>query len=234
MADESDNANPDPNATTAAPQAPATSAPQIVSMTVEELEAKINAAAAAARRAEQAKQKQPEPPKAQPKSNDTSPANTGQPTDDVLSMLRRQSAFDRAVGKANLSDEQVSILETLLQVAPVKPEEVGAWVAAKAKAFGTTQNPNPNPTLAPSAPAHAAPTAAPTTPAPSHPAPAATNPVAPPQSITDWNSDQLRAYMRSKGANPANPYSPEYRKVARELRNRFLADTADMKLVGPK
>lgn len=231
MADEPDNATPDLNATPAAPQAPATSAPQVITMTPEELEAKINAAAAAARRAEQAKQKQPEPPKAQPKSNDTPSANAGLSPDEIQSMMRRQSAFDRAVGKANLSDEQVSILETLFQVAPVKPEEVGAWVAAKAKAFGTTQNPNPTPAAAP---APAATTAAPTAPVPSHPAPAATNPVAPPQSITDWNADQLRAYMRSKGANPANPYSPEYRKVARELRNRFLVDTAEMKLSGPK
>src|SRR5687768_14381109 len=110
MADEPDNATTDPTAPAATPQAPAAPAPQTVTLTVEELEAKLNERAAQVRRAEEAKRKQPEPPK--PKKNDE-PATAALSPDEVQSMMRRQSAFDRAIGKANLNDEQVSILEAL-------------------------------------------------------------------------------------------------------------------------
>lgn len=174
-------------------------------------------------------EKQPEAPKQTPKEVTPQAAATGMTADEVATIVARETAFARAVTAHGLSPEAEGLLRVAIK--SENPEDVIGWVTTKAKAFGIT---NQNPTPPPSATAPAAPTAVPTVPAPSHPAPAATNPVAPPQSITDWNSDQLRAYMRSKGANPSNPYSPEYRKVARELRNRFLVDTADVKLIGPK
>jgi hypothetical protein len=219
---------PDAPVETAAPQESAAPAPtNVVTMTVEEFEAKLNARAAETRRALEAKaQKQAESPK--PKKTDE-PA-PGLSTDDVQSMIARNRAFDRAVGD-KFNAEQVSILETLMAVEKPLTSEIAEWVARKTKAFGTTSAPNVAQT---SAPAQQAQPPAPGTPAPTHPAPAATSTTAPPQSILDWSADQMNAYLRSKGANPANPYSAEYRKVAREIRNRFLADGSQVRVISPK
>jgi hypothetical protein len=235
MADEPNNHEPtDQNGTTAVTTqsaAPTVSLEDARKMAAEAAEAAVSKVRdsiwAEARRKYE---KQPEAPKQTPKENAPQVAATGMTADEVATIVARETAFARAVTAHGLSPEAEGLLRVAIKAE--SPEDVIGWVSTKAKAFGITQNPNPTPS--PSAPAPAATTAAPTAPAPSHPAPAATNPVAPPQSITDWNSDQLKAYIRSKGANPQNPYSPEYRKVARELRNRFLADTADLKLSGPK
>ncbi len=215
---------------TAAPQASATPAPtNVITMTPEEFEAKLNARAAETRRALEAKaQKQTEAPKVKKPENDVP---HGLSTDEVQSLIARNRAFDRAVGD-KFNADQVSILETLMAVEKPLTSEIPEWVARKVKAFGTTT------TSAPTVAQTTAPTTQAQTPAaapsPTHPAPAATNPAAPPQSIFDWSPDQMNAYIRSKGANPANPYSAEYRKVAREMRNRLLADGSAVRIVTPK
>ena len=214
---------------TNAPQAPATPAPQTITMTVEEYEAKLNERAAQTRRALQAKeQKQAEPPKAKKQDETTA---TGLSSDDVQSMMRRQSAFDRAIGKAQLDDEQTSIIETLFQVE--KPQDIAEWVSRKAKAFGSTKPPSAPHAAQATVPTPSA-TPQPATPGPTHPAPAATNMAGPPQSILDWSRDQMNQWLKSKGASAANPYSPAYRKAAREIRERFLADGAEVRIISPK
>lgn len=230
MSDENQATPEMSTAEAVAPQAPAPpAAPNVITMTPEEFEAKLNERAAQTRRALEAKaQKQAEPPK--PKTQD-SPA--GLSPDDVQSMIARNRAFDRAVGD-KFNAEQVAILETLLAVEKPLTSDISEWVSRKVKAFGTnTAAPTVAQTTVPAPPAPTA-SAVPSTPAPSHAAPAATNPLAPPQSVLDWSKDTMEAWLNSKGASSNNPFSTAYRKAAREMRERFLADGSRTRIIAPK
>ena len=224
MADENDTAaTPDPVTPELAPQAPATPAPQVITMTPEELEAKLNERAAQTRRALEAKsQKQPDPPK--PKKGEE-PQPQGLSPEEVQSMMRRQSAFDRAIGKASLDDDQVSILETLFNVE--KPTDVADWVARKSKAFGSTANVQPK---TPSAPATPASPSSPPPPAPP-PAPNASIVTDRPVDVLQWDRDMMAKFYASKGGNPRDFSDPRNSKIWEEIANMTRSAAAQLRLL---
>lgn len=228
MADEPDTNNAAPEPTAPAPQAPATPAPQTVTLTVEEFEAKLNERAAQVRRAEQAKVKtQPETPKPK-KSEDVQPQ--GLSADELNAMMSRRSAFDRALGKAGLEDEQVSILETLFNIE--KPADPAEWVSRKSKAFGKAVTATPNPTPAPAP--QAAPAPAPTQPAPTHPAPTGSSP--PALHGTDplkWSKSQRDAFLRSKASVPHDLHDRKNRAMWHEARKLYENAMATVRILPP-
>lgn len=188
-----------------------------------------NTAAAAARREAEGRLKsKAESPKV--------PERTEPPqqAEDYNTIASRRAVFDRALLKSGLDENQIALIEIAYRAE--KPPDPAELVDRYVKAFGKPQsNAAPPQAQMPIPSATSIPTLlTANSSAPTHPAPASTNPAAPPPSVLDWTPDMVNAYLRSKGANPNNPYSPEYRKVAREMRSRFLADAANVKVVGPK
>ena len=229
MADDTDTETPPEPIAAPAPQAPATPAPPTVTMTMEEFEAKLNERAAQVRRAEQAKVKpQPEPSK--PKKGDD-PQPQGLSEAELTAMLSRRSSFDRALGRANLEDEQVSILEALFNIE--KPADPAEWVARKSKAFGKPATPTPAPAPTPQAKPDA-PTPAPQQPAPQHPAPTGSSqPQLNGSDPLTLSKDQQVAYLRSAGYDRRNPFTKEARVAAHKLRLDFEKRLQDVRLRGP-
>jgi hypothetical protein len=209
---------------TTAPQTAAPSAPQTVTMTVEEYEAKLNERAAQTRKAVEAKFKQAEPQPKVKKADE--PPQQGLSPDDVKSMMRRQSAFDRAVGKADLQAEQVEILETLFEIE--RPQDVAEWVDRKRKAFGqnttTNQQPSPSRTSAPPPSVNSP---------PPQPAPSTAVANVPPDDVSRWNERQWEAYVRQNGVN-SNPYHWSNMKVHQELARKYESSMANKLIVTKK
>ncbi len=141
---------------------------------------------------------------------------------ELLASLASLVAAEQTKATASPAPTDASAQPAPVQAAPA-PITAETLAAALSSIMGQNAPPAPSPT--PSVVRQ---------PAPTHPAPAATNPLEPPQSIFDWSADQMNAYVRSKGANPADPYSAAYRRVAREMRNRLLADGSNVRIIGPK
>lgn len=113
-----------------APQPSATTiTPDIQALLETAKQQAYNAGAADVRRAFEAKGK--------PNGGNTPPAATPAPASqhvDVSSEIARHRAFDRAVGKFDLSDKALGIIEA--EFASSKPPDPTAWLSERADAFG--------------------------------------------------------------------------------------------------
>lgn len=216
---------PTPEATTATPPAaPAQQPPAPRVYSEEEVNAirqqERNAAAAAARREAEARLK---PRVEAPKSEKTeAPTPTEQPVDDYDTRASRRSAFDRAIGRANLNEEQIELLEVAYRAE--RPTDPVEWVSRKSKAFG-------NPTPQPSPTATSATPPAPTAP---QPAPSTAVPNMNADDVSRWNERQWSAYVQTHGANPGNPYHWSNVKVHQELAQKYAAAMANKLIVTKK
>lgn len=218
MADE-----PDTTRTAEGTTAPAAPAPQPTTLVITpEIQAIIDvekqkahdAGAAAARRALEGKQKQPDQAK---QATPVPPAGTtGLSMSEVQSMMAQQSVFDRAVGKAGISDEAVNALEVMRSVE--NPPDIAAWVAQKSRLFAT-------------APAAAAGTPATNTPAPKPvppatgvaPAPVSIVPTDAPDNVMGWSQGQVDAYIAKHYPEPSMPWSAKNAAARRTLAQKVHA-----------
>jgi hypothetical protein len=198
-----------------APAAPgnAAPAPQTITLTVEEFEAKLNERAAAVRRAEQARAKQAEPPKPTAQKTDTAPTTAPAPTVDVAKLVARETAF--ALATQALSADQRGLLRIAFD--HESPEDVAGWLPSKLKAFGShstaTTNTNQPQAAAPSA------SAAATQPSPA-PAAAPAGSSTPSSPIADrfrMSKDVMQAHLRSMNFNVHNRFSADSRKAIRAV-----------------
>jgi hypothetical protein len=216
MADGNDNPATTPTTATApaAPaQQPSAPAPETVTLTRSELDAllteRANSAAAAARRAEQGKQK----PTAEP-THAPEPRVTEKPVSSMTATeVKRLLAFNRAVGAHGFSDAQVTDLEALLDVQ--QPEDLSGWVAQKAQAWGAgkpaTATTNNTPPAQP---------ATQTQPSAPSPAVAPSGSSSPASVIADklaMSPDMMKAYLRTQNYNPHNRFTPDSRKAIRAV-----------------
>jgi len=204
--------------------ASSTSTPDIQALLEAERQKAHDAAYAKARREFEAKAKAA-PPKKQSQSEQPAPQSQGLDENVVKDMMRRQSAFDRAVGKSGLSDDQVGVLETLFQVE--RPENVGEWVASKARVFGVASNPKPNnqqPT------ANAASSQTPTAQVPSV-APSTHVPSESADEVSRWSEAQWLAYIKAKGGDVGNPYHWRNTRIHREIAKKFEQEAATKRIV---
>lgn len=148
---------PPPSSPPPAPATPA-SQPQFTPEQLAYLEAEKqrahNAGAAAARRAEQGRQPKPggEPPPA------PTPAPT--PNTEGLSDSARERMFGRALGKFDLNDKAIALVER--EFANAKPSDPAAWLDERAEAYGWKRlGGQPTPAANGGAPNGAQPTAPP-------------------------------------------------------------------------
>jgi len=147
-----------------APQSQATvaeSQPQSPSLTPEQVQQMIDAAVKKARDSAfaDARRTFENKPKAETPKPKQESSPSGMSPEDVQSMMRRQSAYDRTIAKLGLNDDQVAVLDQLYAVE--KPDSPSEWLMARAKVFGTTQA-QPAAAAANAAPATSAQSPAPT------------------------------------------------------------------------
>jgi hypothetical protein len=214
---------------TATPAAPATQpttpviTPEIQALIDAEKQKAHDAGAAAARRALEGKSQKPQEPAKQ--APPAAPGATGLSMQEVQSMMAQQSAFDRAVGKAGISDEAVGVLAALRSVE--NPADVSAWVAQKARLFATAPaaagqptTPNNTPTLKPVPPANGV-----------APAPMSTVPTDAPDNVMGWSQDQVDSYVAKHYPVPNMPWHPKNAAARRTLAQKVQAQMVGRSIV---
>lgn len=205
-----------PPATPPAPPAPATPAAPVITP---EIQAAIDRAAQAAHNAAwkqaretfESKQKQPPAP-AKPEA-----ANGQQPqAPDVRSEIARHTAFTRAVGKYDLTDEAFEIVQE--EFARSNADDVSSWVAKRASAFSWKPLGQPSTPAAPSPAPSGAPAPAPTAATPPPPM----NGTAPPARVVTADTHILDMPIpdREKLLDQLGPS-----KYAARLEAEFKTDT---------
>ncbi len=223
----------------AAPSAPTTpTSPPPAALTADSVQAMIDAAvrkaydagAKAGRVSTESKQGKT-PPKQAPTTEATPPAATG---DDA----EFGEALTDAIGEYSFDKDQRREIRAAAR--RERPEDVEGFVSRWARMFGkapgqsTPQTPGATP-AAGAQPPGTTPASAP--PGAAKPVPPTPPPAAPPSIDRDGEpvlralseedrQDAWQAYVRRKGANPADPYDPRNRPVWREHRKRFEAELA--------
>lgn len=207
------------------PPAPALDAGAVQAMIDAAVRKAYDAGAAAARRSNGPKpQSREAPAPSAPKSDATPPAATG---DDA----EFGEALTDAIGEYTFDREQRREIRAAAR--RERPEDVDGFVQKWARMFGKasaapgTAAPsttvNPPASEASKAPAKPVP---PTPPAPGSPSPDRDGEPTLRALSEEDRLDAWQAYVRRKGANPADPYDPRNRAVHRELRRKFEADLA--------
>lgn len=200
--------------------------PAPITLTVETVQAMIaeatkkahDAGAAAARRALEGKP---------PKKLDVPPKDL--PSGDVAAAEDPEYAesLTDAIGEFSFDKEQRREIRAAAR--REKPDDVDAFVAKWGRMFGKSTGAQPDTknntgALPPNQAAKTAPN--PTLPPPAAtPNPADGGPVF--RALSDEVAqDTWQAYVRRKGADPGNPYSPKNRAVWREMRSRFEGEAS--------
>lgn len=189
-----------------------------------------DAGAAAARRALEGKQKQPDQPKPPPAKADPAPSN-GMSAADVARIVSRENAFARAAERHKWNEDQERFARVAFDAS--SPENVNEWAAALAKVFspapaeGAGQTANPNTAQKP--PSGATSTSAAPTPAPSSSVQGDG-----PESIRKYDETMIRAWIRSKGGDVNNMMNPINRPILAEWNRKLEAEMAGFRIVSSK
>jgi hypothetical protein len=225
MADGIDDPNKTPPTGTQAASATPPTTPQADTVTMSRadldalIEQRANAAAAAARRAEQGKQKPNAESPQNTKPDPVTPVGAEQVAMLVAQAVARETAFHEATRDAGLSPAQAATLRKLMVVDnPQDAVAVTAWVKEQATVFGKTANQQattPQTATQPTAPSVPAPIAA--------SPPSMTIPLERDVSVLEMSAEQIHDLMRKKGGDPSNPYHPRNRAARREIRKETEA-----------
>lgn len=211
-----------PASTTTTAQ-PGLTAEQVQKMIEEATQKAFNSGAAAARREEKAKAEKAKGIEPTRPNTETTPATQAQPAFDGFALSEAMAEFsltkDQRKTIRDLAskespadlDEFVTRWAGLFGAKPASPN--GAQANTTAQTQQQTQTQTTQPGKAPSVPG---------------PAPTAEREFDEPFKALgeDAARDTWQAYVRRKGANPANPYDPKNRAAWRELRKQFEARAA--------